>query len=61
MPCRDCHSFFFLLSVTEMDEPLPPGVIGAAVGVLVYSFICLACGFFLLWLVWVHDERRSCK
>lgn len=44
-----------------MDEPLPPGVIGAAVGVLVYSFICLACGFFLLWLVWVHDERRSCK
>ncbi|KAH6855703.1 hypothetical protein B0I37DRAFT_61027 [Chaetomium sp. MPI-CAGE-AT-0009] len=42
-----------------MGDPLPPGVLGVAVGVLVYSFICLACGLFLLWLVWVHDERKS--
>ncbi|KAL1837302.1 hypothetical protein VTJ49DRAFT_4045 [Mycothermus thermophilus] len=38
---------------------LPPEVAGVAGAVLAYSFICLACGFFLLWLVWVHDERKS--
>ncbi|KAK4149562.1 hypothetical protein C8A00DRAFT_18758 [Chaetomidium leptoderma] len=38
---------------------LPPEVVGVAAGVLTYSFICLASGLFLLWLVWVHDERKS--
>jgi hypothetical protein len=44
-----------------MIEQLPPGVLGVAVVVLLYSIFCLACGLFLLWLVWVHDERKSCK
>jgi hypothetical protein len=44
-----------------MIEQLPPGVLGVAVVVLLYSILCLACGVFLLWLVWVHDERKSCK
>jgi hypothetical protein len=35
--------------------------LGVAVVVLLYSFICLFSGFFLLWLVWVHEERKSCK
>ncbi|KAH6635097.1 hypothetical protein B0J18DRAFT_406677 [Chaetomium sp. MPI-SDFR-AT-0129] len=42
-----------------MVAQLPPEVAGVAVGVLVYSLVCLASGFFLLWLVWIHDERRS--
>ncbi|KAK4031355.1 hypothetical protein C8A01DRAFT_42182 [Parachaetomium inaequale] len=44
-----------------MDAQLPPEAVGAAAGVLIYSFICLACGLLLLWLVSVHDERMSCK
>jgi hypothetical protein len=42
-----------------MVAQLPPEVVGVAAGVLIYSLICLASGFFLLWLVWVHDERKS--
>ena len=42
-----------------MVAQLPPEVLGVAAGVLVYSLVCLASGFFLLWLVWVHDERKS--
>ncbi|KAL2136759.1 hypothetical protein VTI74DRAFT_1800 [Chaetomium olivicolor] len=42
-----------------MAAQLPPDVVGAAAGVLVYSFICLASGMFLMWLVWIHDERKS--
>ncbi|KAG7287009.1 hypothetical protein NEMBOFW57_006509 [Staphylotrichum longicolle] len=42
-----------------MVAQLPPEVVGVAAGVLVYSLICLASGIFLLWLVWVHDERKS--
>ncbi len=42
-----------------MAAQLPPEVVGVAVVVLVYSIICLASGFFLLWLVWGHDERKS--
>ncbi|KAL2266933.1 hypothetical protein VTJ83DRAFT_4210 [Remersonia thermophila] len=38
---------------------LPPEVASVAGPVLAYSLICLSCGFFLLWLVWVHDERKS--
>ncbi|KAL2168222.1 hypothetical protein VTG60DRAFT_281 [Thermothelomyces hinnuleus] len=42
-----------------MAPQVPLDVLGTAVGVLVYSLICLISGFFLLWLVWVHDERKS--
>ncbi|AEO60599.1 hypothetical protein MYCTH_2129707 [Thermothelomyces thermophilus ATCC 42464] len=42
-----------------MAAQVPPDVLGTAVGVLVYSLICLISGFFLLWLVWVHEERKS--
>jgi hypothetical protein len=44
-----------------MAAQVPSEVLGVAVGVLIYSFICLASGIFLLWMVWVHDERKSCK
>jgi hypothetical protein len=44
-----------------MAAQLPPEVVGTAAGVLIYSFICLASGIFLLSLVWVHDERKSCE
>lgn len=44
-----------------MVAQLPPEVMGVAVGVLVYSFLCLASGVLLLWLVCVYDERKSCK
>ena len=45
----------------EMAVQLPSEASGVVAGVLVYSFFCLACGLFLLWLVWVHNERKSCK
>ncbi|KAK4099386.1 hypothetical protein N658DRAFT_540594 [Parathielavia hyrcaniae] len=40
-------------------EQLPPGVLGVALAVFLYSSFCLACGIFFLWLFWVHDERKS--
>ncbi|KAJ4294797.1 hypothetical protein N0V88_005031 [Collariella sp. IMI 366227] len=42
-----------------MAAQLPPEVVGVAAAILAYSFICLASGFFLMWLVWVHEERKS--
>ncbi|KAG7284787.1 hypothetical protein NEMBOFW57_009399 [Staphylotrichum longicolle] len=42
-----------------MVAQLPPEVMGVAVGVLIYSFLCLASGVLLLWLVCVYDERKS--
>ncbi|KAK3900358.1 hypothetical protein C8A05DRAFT_17328 [Staphylotrichum tortipilum] len=42
-----------------MAPQLPPEAVGAAAGVLIYSLICLTSGLFLLWMVWVHDERKS--
>ncbi|KAK4041900.1 hypothetical protein C8A01DRAFT_34006 [Parachaetomium inaequale] len=42
-----------------MAVQLPPEVLGVAVVVLVYSLICLFSGCFLVWLVWVHEERKS--
>jgi hypothetical protein len=44
-----------------MAAQVPPEVLGVAVGVLIYSLICLASGIFMLWMVWVHNERKSCK
>lgn len=45
----------------EMAVQLPSEAIGPAAGVLVYSFFCLSLSLLLLWLVWVHHERKSCK
>lgn len=39
---------------------LPPEVAPVAGAVLAHSFVCLLSGFFLLWMVWIHDERKSC-
>ncbi|KAI5923166.1 hypothetical protein F4810DRAFT_670603 [Camillea tinctor] len=36
---------------------LPPGTVGDAVGVLIYTFICLLTDLVLIWLLWVHHER----
>ncbi|KAK0665703.1 hypothetical protein QBC41DRAFT_339660 [Cercophora samala] len=38
---------------------LPSEVMGQCVAILLYSWFCLAVGLFLLWIVWVHDERKS--
>ncbi|KAK4647238.1 uncharacterized protein QC761_123630 [Podospora bellae-mahoneyi] len=38
---------------------LPSEVMGQCVAILLYSWFCLAVGLFLLWIVWVHDERTS--
>ncbi|KAK1783133.1 hypothetical protein QBC45DRAFT_400866 [Copromyces sp. CBS 386.78] len=42
-----------------MAVQLPSEAIGPAAGVLVYSFFCLSLSLLLLWLVWVHHERKS--
>lgn len=36
---------------------LPPGTMGLAIGVLIYTFICLLTDLLLIWLLWVHHER----
>ncbi|KAI1203214.1 hypothetical protein F5X97DRAFT_330527 [Nemania serpens] len=36
---------------------LPPGTVGDAVGVLIYTFICLLTDLVLIWLLWVHREH----
>lgn len=40
---------------------LPPGTLGDAVGVLIYTFICLLTDLLLIWLLWVHHERLGCE
>ncbi|GAB1316708.1 hypothetical protein MFIFM68171_06918 [Madurella fahalii] len=42
-----------------MAVQLPSGAAGHAAGILFYSFVCLALGLVLVWLVWVHHERKS--
>ncbi|KAB5577840.1 hypothetical protein GE09DRAFT_1051990 [Coniochaeta sp. 2T2.1] len=42
-----------------MAVQLPSDVQGAAAGILTYSIFCLICALFLLWLIWVHNERTS--
>lgn len=39
---------------------LPSGAVGTAVGVLIYSIICLAASSMMIWLTWHHRERVSC-
>ncbi|KAI1480704.1 hypothetical protein F4774DRAFT_424662 [Daldinia eschscholtzii] len=34
-------------------------VVGTAIGVLIYSFLCLAASSVMIWLVWTHHERDS--
>ncbi|KAI1325447.1 hypothetical protein F5Y16DRAFT_411460 [Xylariaceae sp. FL0255] len=35
---------------------LPPGTLGSAVGVLIFTFICLLSSLFLIWLYWKTRE-----
>ncbi|KAI0200549.1 hypothetical protein F4808DRAFT_154800 [Astrocystis sublimbata] len=38
---------------------LPDGALAAAVGVQVYSYVCLICSLLMVFLVWKHRERDS--
>ncbi|KAI1748018.1 hypothetical protein F4782DRAFT_518852 [Xylaria castorea] len=38
---------------------LPEGTLGDAVGVLIFTFICLITNILLLWLFWISNERFS--
>ncbi|KAI0875478.1 hypothetical protein GGS24DRAFT_455394 [Hypoxylon argillaceum] len=38
---------------------LPEGTLGDAVGVLLFTFICLFTNILLLWLYWITNERFS--
>ncbi|KAI1133262.1 hypothetical protein F5Y10DRAFT_228620 [Nemania abortiva] len=38
---------------------LPEGTLGDAVGVLIFTFICLFTNILLLWLYWITNERLS--
>ncbi|KAK3390309.1 hypothetical protein B0H63DRAFT_110867 [Podospora didyma] len=42
-----------------MAAQLPADALGAAVAILIYSFLCLVSGAFLVWLIWIHNERQS--
>jgi hypothetical protein len=47
--------------VVEMGIQLPDEALGAVVGVLIFSIICLLCTCIMIWLIWTHHERDSCK
>ncbi|KAI0206794.1 hypothetical protein F4808DRAFT_7660 [Astrocystis sublimbata] len=38
---------------------LPDGTLGDAVGVLIFTFICLITNTLLIWLFWINNERWS--
>ena len=40
---------------------LPPGTLGDAIGVLIYTFVCLIANALLIWLHWVTHQKLSCK
>ncbi|KAM7198160.1 glycoside hydrolase [Rhypophila sp. PSN 637] len=42
-----------------MGAQLPSELAGQAAAVLIYSFVCLAAGSFMLWLVVSHNEWKS--
>ncbi|KAI1128474.1 hypothetical protein F5Y10DRAFT_240457 [Nemania abortiva] len=42
-----------------MVVQLPDGALAAAVGVQIYSFVCLICSSLIILLVWKHRERDS--
>lgn len=39
---------------------LPDSVLGDAIGCLIYSFLCLIANSLLVWLIWTHNERKTC-
>lgn len=44
-----------------MVVQLPDEALAAAVGVQIYSYICLLCSSLIILLVWKHHEKDSCK
>lgn len=40
---------------------LPDGTLGDAVGVLIFTFICLFTNILLLWLFWISNEQLGCE
>jgi len=44
-----------------MGTQLPVDARGAAAAILAFSILCLTTSLLLIWLVWVQNERRSCK
>ncbi|KAH8900054.1 hypothetical protein GQ53DRAFT_207634 [Thozetella sp. PMI_491] len=42
-----------------MGSSLPTEAHATCAGILVYSFACLFASLIVLWLVWVHNERKS--
>ncbi|KAH9894661.1 hypothetical protein F4778DRAFT_283967 [Xylariomycetidae sp. FL2044] len=53
---------FFLFSFSQrrvIMAGFPPEALGAAAGVLVYSFFCLFLGGLTIWLVWTHNEKTT--
>lgn len=44
-----------------MAIQLPEGAHAIVFCIVAWSIICLCASAFLVWLVWVHNERGSCK
>jgi hypothetical protein len=44
-----------------MGIQIPAGAAAAAGAILTFSFLCLGTSMLLVWLVWVQNERKSCK
>lgn len=45
----------------DMVVQLLDEVVGIAVAVLFYAILCLTASCIMIWLVWTHHERDSCK
>jgi hypothetical protein len=46
---------------SEMAAQLPTEQLGTAVGVLLYSLVCLLASVTMIWLLVAHHEAKSCK
>jgi len=44
-----------------MEIQLPAEAAATAGVILTFSFLCLGTAGILIWLVWVQNERTSCK
>jgi hypothetical protein len=44
-----------------MAAQLPTEQLGTAVGVLLYSLVCLLASVTMIWLLVAHHEAKSCK
>ncbi|KAK3996134.1 hypothetical protein QBC44DRAFT_377766 [Cladorrhinum sp. PSN332] len=42
-----------------MAVQMPAEAVGPAAGIVVHSFVSFFWGLILLWLIWVHNERKS--